>query len=54
MRLVRSDEFWKDVEPPPSEPVRPEDLTCHECPCRGTCEFVDDLYNTNGDCLAEK
>ncbi len=29
-------------------------LTCDDCPLRFTCEFAADLYNTNGDCLAEK
>jgi len=29
-------------------------LTCYECPHRGTCKYVDDLYNTHGDCLATK
>lgn len=31
-----------------------ETLTCHECPHRGTCVYVDDFYNINGDCLALK
>lgn len=29
-------------------------LTCYGCGARATCEFVDDGWNTNGDCLAEK
>ena len=29
-------------------------LTCKECPERSTCKFVDDWYNTDGDCLAYK
>lgn len=29
----------------------PEDLTCYECDLRETCPFVDDWYNTDGDCL---
>jgi hypothetical protein len=29
-------------------------LTCYNCPNRGTCKYVDDLYNINGDCLAIK
>ena len=38
------------------EPHEPklEELTCFKCPLRETCEFVDDPYNTNGDCLASK
>lgn len=31
-----------------------KDLTCKMCPSRTECEFVDDPYNTNGDCLAIK
>lgn len=31
-----------------------EDLTCYQCESRNECEWVDDFYNTNGDCLAEK
>jgi len=33
---------------------KPEDLTCYECSCRKECPFVDDWYNTDGDCLAMK
>lgn len=29
-------------------------LTCARCSLCDTCEFRWDLYNTNGDCLAEK
>jgi hypothetical protein len=29
-------------------------LTCFACPHRATCDYVDDPYNTNGDCLALK
>lgn len=29
-------------------------FTCDDCPAKRTCGFVFDLYNTNGDCLAEK
>lgn len=31
-----------------------ESLTCFACPHRATCDYVDDPYNTNGDCLALK
>lgn len=31
-----------------------EDLTCFDCPLRKECYWVDDLYNTDGDCLALK
>ena len=31
-----------------------ESLTCYRCAQRGTCKYVDDLYNTYGDCLADK
>lgn len=33
---------------------KPEELTCFACELRKTCEFVDDPYNTDGDCLASK
>jgi hypothetical protein len=29
-------------------------FTCDRCQARHTCEFAFDLYNTDGDCLAEK
>lgn len=29
-------------------------LTCDTCPARVFCEFADDGYNTDGDCLADK
>ncbi len=32
----------------------PESLTCYRCRSREGCHFVDDLYNTDGDCLASK
>lgn len=31
-----------------------ESLTCFGCAGREGCEYVDDAYNTNGDCLANK
>jgi len=31
-----------------------ETLTCHRCSQRDTCKYADDLYNTHGDCLADK
>lgn len=34
--------------------LEPEDFTCYECDDRKTCPFVDDLYNTGGECLAMK
>lgn len=33
---------------------KPEDLTCFKCKYRETCPYVDDLYNTDEDCLALK
>ncbi len=29
-------------------------FTCDDCPSRRTCEWAFDVYNTDGDCLAEK
>lgn len=29
-------------------------FTCDECGARQTCDFAFDVYNTDGDCLAEK
>lgn len=34
--------------------LRSPTLTCTDCLCRASCAFVDDLYNTAGDCLADK
>jgi len=31
-----------------------ESLTCHKCKHRDKCKYVDDAYNTDGDCLAMK
>ena len=31
-----------------------EDFTCSRCDRDESCEYAWDLYNTNGDCLAEK
>ena len=36
--------------PPPAK----EDLTCNTCDEKNSCLYAWDLYNTNGDCLAEK
>ena len=32
----------------------PEEYTCYKCGERDKCAFVDDLYNTGGECLAMK
>ena len=29
-------------------------ITCEACPHNATCTHAWDLYNTDGDCLAEK
>lgn len=29
-------------------------FTCDDCPAKRVCQFAFDLYNTDGDCLAEK
>jgi hypothetical protein len=31
-----------------------EDFSCNECGAKDHCIYAWDLYNTNGDCLAEK
>lgn len=31
-----------------------DEFTCDKCPDRYTCEYAFDMYNTNGDCLANK
>ena len=31
-----------------------EHMTCYRCPQADTCELAWDLYNTDGDCLADK
>lgn len=40
--------LWRNYSP---DPVT---LTCNRCYSRKTCTFVDDPYNTDGDCLADK
>jgi len=39
----------KNYVPPPVDL-----LTCFKCDQRPICKYVDDPYNTNGDCLAIK
>jgi hypothetical protein len=36
------------------ENIPPETLTCYKCNQRDKCKYVDDAYNTDGDCLAMK
>ena len=36
------------------EKFDPRNLTCYDCPDYEKCEYADDLYNTDNDCLAEK
>ena len=37
------------------EPIPiPDSFTCDDCGGVDECEWAWDLYNTNGDCLAEK
>lgn len=36
------------------EPGEPIAFTCDECPHARACKLAFDLYNTDGDCLAEK
>jgi len=36
------------------EKLDPRCLTCYDCPNYETCDYADDLYNTDGDCLDEK
>ena len=35
-------------------PIPKEDLTCHTCEDKNSCNYAYDHYNTNGDCLAMK
>jgi hypothetical protein len=44
----RNYKFWKEFSPDPIT------LTCYHCASRDVCAFVDDPYNTEGDCLASK
>lgn len=38
-----------------NRPADPKQVvTCEGCGANDNCEFVWDLYNTDGDCLAEK
>lgn len=31
-----------------------KEYTCHECADNKTCDYAWDLYNINGECIAEK
>ena len=46
LKHSHNDRWWENLQP--------EDFTCFDCPDKGTCPFVNDPYNTNGDCLASK
>jgi len=50
--LPTSEEIY-DTEPRNYE-VPKETMTCFHCDDRGTCKYAWDLYNQDGDCLAEK
>jgi hypothetical protein len=43
---IPEDARWSDIPK--------EDLTCAECFERSSCQYVDDAYNTDGDCLRYK
>lgn len=38
----------------PDHHIPPAALTCFRCEDRSFCKYVDDPYNTSGDCLAAK
>jgi hypothetical protein len=49
------------ITPLPESPIDPDyippdpgSLSCFGCVDRLLCPYVDDAYNTNGDCLAVK
>lgn len=44
----QSNLFFTKYEPDP------ETLTCFHCNSREICAYVNDPYNTDGDCLASK
>lgn len=39
---------------PADAEVRDVEFTCDKCEWAPSCELAFDLYNTNGDCLADK
>lgn len=43
---------WKEIWG--NNNMDPAKCTCVGCPLENTCEFVYDLWNEDGDCLAEK
>lgn len=47
---IESPFFGGESRPGPD----PESLTCFGCSQRDICKYVDDWYNTDGDCLASK
>ncbi|MEN6550163.1 MAG: hypothetical protein ABFE07_29315 [Armatimonadia bacterium] len=38
----------------PEHWIEHQDYTCSRCGAEAECEYAYDLYNTSGDCLAEK
>ena len=51
-RPNRDDEYLEELmaKAKAKDPI----FTCHGCPEEPRCQWAWDLYNTNGDCLAEK
>ena len=47
-KRMQTEKLFKNYKPDP------ETLTCYRCASRDKCPYVDDAYNTNGDCLANK
>ena len=43
---------FKQFESRPEPPL--ESFTCFRCKDKDICKYANDLYNTNGDCLAMK
>ncbi len=46
--IARAKDFWVEVG------YNLKDCTCNDCRDVEHCRYAFDLYNTNGDCLAEK
>lgn len=50
----RRDRNRRNKNHDPDHQVSPQKLTCFTCKDRLGCPYVDDPYNTSGDCLASK
>lgn len=50
----RTDEELSKIRAEVAQGWEIDEFTCDKCSDRYDCEYAFDMYNTNGDCLANK